>query len=137
MRIINLMAVDTKTKAEVGFMPNPKISDKEMEWEGFKSYFELLNRDNMYLGTIDPEQDPEYDGRYMRRLIIEKGADAKDNDLVVINYQSEYWVKRLKAEIDKIDIDSVTNIEQPFITEYDAKYHFGVVRMIEKVIVNY
>lgn len=87
----------------------------------------------MYLGTIDPEQDPEYNGSYIRRLAIEKGATFKDNDLVVIQYNGEYWVKRFKEKIDKIGIEYVTDIEQPYITDYDNKYHFGVVRLIEKV----
>lgn len=133
MRIIDIKEVDTEEKIEIGFLPNPKNSDKFEEWKGFKSYFDTLNKENMYLGTIDPEQDPEFNGTYIRRLAIEKGATFKDNDLVVIQYNGEFWVKRFKEDIEKINIDTVSNPEQPYITEYDKQYHFGVVRLIEKV----
>ena len=133
MRIIDIKEVDTEEKVEIGFLPNPKNSDKFEEWKGFKSYFDTLNKDNMYLGTIDPEQDPEFNGTYIRRLAIEKGATFKDNDLVVIQFDGEYWVKRFKTQLDKIGIEYVTDIEQPYITEVETQYHFGVVRFIEKV----
>ncbi|MBM2814384.1 MAG: hypothetical protein HW421_1146 [Ignavibacteria bacterium] len=133
MRIIDLKEVDTSEKVEIGFIPNPNNPDKFEEWKGFKSYFDTLNKENMYLGTIDPEQDPEYNGSYIRRLAIEKGATFKDNDLVVIQFDGEYWLKRFKTQMDKIGIEYVTEIEQPNITDYDNKYHFGVVRLIEKV----
>lgn len=136
MRIIDIKEVDTEEKIEIGFLPNPKNSDKFEEWKGFKSYFDTLNKDNMYLGTIDPEQDPEFNGTYIRRLAIEKGATFKDNDLVVIQFDGEYWLKRFKTQIDKIGIEYVKDIEQPYITEYDEQYHFGVVQLIEKVSLN-
>jgi len=132
MRIIDLKEVDTSEKVEIGFIPNPNNPDKFEEWKGFKSYFDTLNKENMYLGTIDPEQDPEYNGSYIRRLAIEKGATFKDNDLVVIQFDGEYWLKRFKTQMDKIGIENVKEIEQPYITDYDNKYHFGVVRLIEK-----
>jgi hypothetical protein len=132
MRIIDIIEVDTSEKVEIGFIPNPNNPDKFEDWKGFKSYFDTLNKENMYLGTIDPEQDPEYNGSYIRRLAIEKGATFKDNDLVVIQYNGEYWLKRFKTQMDKIGIENVTDIEQPIITDYDNKYHFGVVRLIEK-----
>lgn len=89
MRIIDLKEVGTSEKVEIGFIPNPNNPDKFEEWKGFKSYFDSLNKENMYLGTIDPEQDPEFNGSYIRRLAIEKGATFKDNDLVVIQYNGE------------------------------------------------
>ena len=94
MRIIDLKEVDTSEKVEIGFIPNPNNPDKFEEWKGFKSYFDALNHENMYLGTVDPNQDPEFDGRYVRQLAIEKGATFKDNDLVVLNFKGDYWVKR-------------------------------------------
>jgi hypothetical protein len=133
MRIIDLIEVDTSEKVEIGFIPNPNNPDKFEEWKGFKSYFDTLNKENMYLGTIDPEQDPEYNGSYIRRLAIEKGATFKDNDLVVIKFDGNYWVKRFKTQIDNVDIEYVKNQEQPYITNYDIKYHFGVVRLIETI----
>ncbi len=133
MRIIDLKKVDTSEKVEIGFIPNPNNPDKFEEWKGFKSYFDTLNRENMYIGTIDPELDPEYDGRYLRQLVIEKGAPFKENDLVVLNYNGDYWVKRFIFQKDKIGVDSIPDINQPFITEINEDIFFGVVRMIEKV----
>jgi hypothetical protein len=133
MRIIDVKEVDTEEKIEIGFLPNPKNSDKFEEWKGFKSYFDTLNKDNMYLGTIDPEQDPEFNGTYFRRLAIEKGATFKDNDLVILNYEGDYWVKRYKVQNEMIELNSITNINQPYITDFSNDIYFGVVRMIEKV----
>ncbi len=133
MRIIDIKEVDTKEKIEIGFLPNPKNSDKFEEWKGFKSYFDTLNKDNMYLGTIDTELDPEFDGRYLRQLVIEKGAPFKENDLVILRFGDDYWVKRYKVQEDKIEQISIPDINQPFITEIGDDIFFGVVRMIEKV----
>jgi hypothetical protein len=133
MRIINLQEVDTSKKIEIGFMPNPNNPDKFEEWKGFKSYFDTLNRENMYIGTIDPELDPEFDGRYLRQLVIEKGAPFKENDLVILHYRDDYWVKRYKVQEEKIELTFIPDINQPFITDISADIFFGVVRMIEKV----
>ncbi len=133
MRIIDLKEVDTAQKIEIGFIPNPNSPDKFEEWKGFQSYFDTLNKNNMYLGTIDPEQDPEFNGTYLRRLAIEKGAPFKENDLVILLYKAEYWVKRYKVQEEKIEFDSIPDINQPFITEISEDIFFGVVRMIEKV----